>query len=163
MFRPVTLSLCLVLAAGPGHALRCAPLDAAAMYRHAAGSEHRHVIVRGAFLRNGPDRRLPVETGGEGPAPYLYDALFFGDIASRVGFRTPAELEVTVLVACQSAWCGTPPEDGEEVLAFLRMDDNRDYYLEVEPCPTTLLTAPTQDDLDRITDCMAGRTCGMDD
>ena len=163
MLKPVALSLCLALAAGPVHALRCAPMDAAAMYRHAAGSEHRHVIVRGAFLRDGPDQPLPVETEGEGPAPYLYDALFFGDIASRVGFHTPAELEVTVLVACVSIWCGTPPEDGQEVLAFLRMDDNRDYYLEVEPCPTTLLIAPTQDDLDEITDCMAGRDCGMDD
>ncbi|RFU14004.1 hypothetical protein DZD18_04015 [Rhodobacteraceae bacterium W635] len=163
MFRPVTLSLCLALAAGPGHALRCASLDAAAMYRHAAGSEHRHVIVHGAFLRDGPDRPLPVETEEGAPASYLYDALFFGDIASRVGFHTPAELEVTVLVACVSAWCGTPPEDGEDVLAFLRMDDNRDYYLEVEPCPTTLLVAPAQDDLDRITACMAGRDCGMDD
>ncbi|PIV72824.1 MAG: hypothetical protein COW55_15475 [Rhodobacteraceae bacterium CG17_big_fil_post_rev_8_21_14_2_50_65_11] len=159
MPRAVAILLCFTLAASPVHALRCAPPDAAAMYRHAAASEHRHVIVRGAFLRDGPDRPLPVETEGDTPVPYFFDALFYGDIASRVGFHTPAELEVTVAVACMSIWCGTPPEDGQEVLAFLRIDDNRDYYLEVEPCPTTLMSAPTRDDLEQITDCMAERRC----
>ena len=48
--------------ARPALSLSCAYLDAAAMFQQAAESSERYVIVRGAFLRNGPDMPLPPDT-----------------------------------------------------------------------------------------------------
>lgn len=164
MRNPLMASLALLIAtAGAGHALRCSPMDAAAMYLSAAESEHRYVIVNGAFLRNGPDRPLPVELEEGMGVPYVYDALFYGNIASRIGFHTPTELEVTIAVTCVASWCGTPPPDGLEVLAFLRVDEDRNYFLEVEACPSRLIFEPSEDALNQIADCMTGDACGPED
>lgn len=146
--------------AGPALSLSCAYLDAAAMFQQAAEASERYVIVRGAFLRNGPDMPLPPDTDDpDTPLPYSVEMLFYGDIGSRVGFRTPVELEVTVRVTCVLEWCGAPPEDGREVLAFLRVDEDRQYHLGIGPCPAWVIYDPSQDNLDQIAACMRGEAC----
>ena len=156
--KQIATALALLATASPALALSCLPVDPAGMYRTAAESTDRYVAVHGSFLRDGPD--IPTEGGLSGDAtPYGYDSLFYGDLGSRVGFRTPVELSVHVEVGCVSVWCGSPPPDGTPALAFLRVDDNRDYYLQVGACPTTLMMQPTEDDLDQITTCMRGGPC----
>ncbi len=141
-------------------ALSCMMWDAADVYNRAAESETRYLIVHGAFLRNGPDLIEPDTLVLDGAqTPYSYQAVFFGNIASRVGFRTPTELEVTVNVPCVASWCGFEPPEGQEVLAFLEVDDDRNYRLVSGPCPFALNSAPTEADLNQITACMAGEDC----
>ena len=164
MRRLVILASALALLAQPVLALSCMRPDAVSMYQRAAESEARYVVVLGAFLRDGPDQPLLSEPEAEGMGiPYVYDALFYGDIGSRVGFHTPAELEVTVAVDCLGPWCGTPPADGQEVLAFLQVDENGEYFLMVEACPTWVMTAPDQEVMDRIAACMRGEPCEPDE
>lgn len=154
------LAIALAFQGQPVLALSCMRPDAVAMYQRAAEADARYIIVHGAFLRDGPYRPLLSEPEAEGMGiPYVYDALFYGDIGSRVGFRTPAELEVTVAVDCLGPWCGTPPADGQDVLAFLQVDGNGDYFLMVEACPTWVMTAPGQEAMDRIAACMRGEPC----
>ena len=156
----VTLAMFLCGIAGPAASLSCAYLDAAAMYRQAADASERYVIVHGAFLRNGPDVPLtPVSDDPDTPPPYSVEMLFYGDLGSRVGFHTPVELEVTVRVNCVLSWCGAPPEEGREVLAFLRVDEDRAYHLGIGPCPGWVIYNPSQQDLDQIVACMRGETC----
>jgi len=154
----IAATLAFLATATPSLALSCLPADPAGMYQSAAGSTDRYVAVHGTFLRDGPD----ITAGGSDTVdaiPFGYDALFYGDLGSRAGFRTPVELLVHIEVDCVSVWCGSPPADGIPTLAFLRVDDNREYFLEVGACPTTLMMRPSQDDLDQIADCMAGRSC----
>jgi len=156
----VTLAMFLCGIAGPAASLSCAYLDAAAMYQQAADASERYVIVHGAFLRNGPDVPLtPVSDDPDTPPPYSVEMLFYGDLGSRVGFHTPVELEVTVRVNCVLSWCGAPPEEGREVLAFLRVDEDRAYHLGIGPCPGWVIYNPSQQDLDQIVACMRGETC----
>lgn len=156
--KQIAAALALLLITSPALALSCLPADPAGMYQVASESTDRYVAVHGAFLRDDPD--VPAGRGQSGDAmPYGYDALFYGDFGSRVGFRTPVELNVHIEIGCVSVWCGSPPADGVPMLAFLRLDDNRDYFLEVAACPTTLMMQPAQEDLDQIEDCMAGRSC----
>lgn len=151
-------ALALLATATPSLALSCLPVDPAGMYQTAADATDRYAIVRGTFLRDGPDI-MAEGSDSAGATPFGYDALFYGDLGSRAGFRTPVELLVHIEVGCISAWCGSPPPDGVPTLAFLRVDDNGEYFLEVGACPTTLMMQPSQDDLDQIADCMAGRSC----
>ncbi|MGI3185266.1 hypothetical protein [Nioella aestuarii] len=156
--KQIAAALALLATASPVLALSCLPVDPAGMYQIAAEATDRYVAVHGSFLRDGPD--IPAEgRESDDATPYGYDALFYGDLGSRVGFRTPVELNVHVGVGCVSVWCGSPPPDGTPVLAFLRVDDNRDYFLEVGACPTTLMMQPTDQDLDQITSCMRGEAC----
>lgn len=156
----VTLAMFLCGIAGPAASLSCAYLDTAAMYQQAADASERYVIVHGAFLRNGPDVPLtPVSDNPDTPPPYSVEMLFYGDLGSRVGFHTPVELEVTVRVNCVLSWCGAPPEEGREVLAFLRVDEDRAYHLGIGPCPGWVIYNPSQQDLDQIVACMRGETC----
>ncbi len=151
------ISLCLPLQA---HALSCMRWDAIDVYNRAAEAEERYVIVRGRFLRDGPDRLIEDTQEVEGmPVPYTYDALFFGEIGSRVGFRTPVELEVEINVTCAASWCGFPPDDGHDMLAFLQVDNNRNYSLISGPCPFSLIPEPTDEILDQIVACMRSQNC----
>lgn len=161
MFHRLLLPFAILAATtGPALPLSCAYLDAAAMYQQAADASDRYVIVHGAFLRNGPDVPLTSVTDDpDTPSPYSVEMLFYGDLCSRVGFHTPVELEVTVRVNCVLSWCGAPPEEGREVLAFLRVDEDRQYHLGIGPCPGWVIYDPSQQELDQITACMRGETC----
>ncbi len=160
MLKPVAVTLALSCLATPALSLSCEFLDPAGMYQQAANSDDRYVIVHGSFLRDGPDTPPVAETTEDGQGvPYTFPALFYGDIGSRVGFRTPTELEVTVDVSCVLDYCGAPPPDGRDVLAFLRVNQDRDYFLRVEACPAWLIFDPTQEELDQITSCMRGGGC----
>lgn len=154
----IAAALALLATASPALALSCLPVDPAGMYQIAAEATDRYVAVHGSFLRDGPDILAEGDPSGDA-TPYGYDALFYGDLGSRVGFRTPVELNVHVEVGCFAVWCGSPPVDGVPMLAFLRVDDNREYFLEVGACPTTLQMQPTEDDLDQVTTCMRGGPC----
>lgn len=131
-------------------ALSCAQWSATDTYRAAAEAGERYVIALGSFFRLSPEQG----TGSAGAVPYSYIAHFAGDVASRVGFRTPMESPVRIDVSCVAGWCGTPPEDGQTVLAFLQVDDNRDYSLSVEACPFWMVANPDRDAVDQITACM---------
>ncbi|WP_071675456.1 hypothetical protein [Nioella nitratireducens] len=160
MLKWFAATLALVGSTAPVFALSCNFLDPAGMYQQAANSDDRYVIVHGSFLRDGPDTPLITESAEDGQGvPYTFPALFYGDIGSRVGFRTPTELEVTVDVSCVLDYCGAPPPDGREVLAFLRVNQDRDYFLSVEACPAWLIFDPEQEELDRIAACMRGDSC----
>lgn len=160
MLKHTTALIALLATATPAFPLSCAGMDIAALYQQAAEATERYVIVHGAFLRNGPDLLLADTIAEEGiGTPYTVDMLFYGDLGSRVGFHTPVELEVTVAVSCVLGWCGAPPEDGREVLAFLRVDQDRAYHLAVGPCSGWVIHNATEDDLNQISACMRGEGC----
>jgi len=160
MLKHLTTVLVLLATTTPALPLSCAYLDATAMYQQAADASARYVVVRGAFLRNGPNMPLASDPVDEGMGmPYAVDMLFYGDLGSRVGFQTPVELELRVEVSCVLSWCGALPEDGHEVLAFLRVDEDRNYYLSSGPCPAWVIHSPSLQDLDQISACMRGEDC----
>ena len=152
MIRSLTSALLCLTLPTQALALSCAPWNAVSTYRAAAEAEERYVIALGSFFRTGPDQ--VTEENAAGPDPYSYAAYFAGDMASRVGFRTPIEFPVQVNVTCVASWCGTPPGDGETVLAIMQVDDNRDYSLQIGACPFWAVTYPDEADLDQITTCM---------
>jgi hypothetical protein len=166
MLKPLALTLATavtatVFTASTAVALTCIVWDAATVYRAAADAPDRYVIARGSFIRTGPDVVIEdrAEAGYDLPDPFTYPAQFIGDLASRVGFRTPANLEVQVQVGCVASWCGWELTEGEPMLVFLQVDENRDYSLEIGPCPYWAISNPLQEDLDQIVDCMNGGPC----
>ncbi len=147
----VSALLCLSLPT-QSLALSCMQWDAANVYQNAAEAEERYVIVQGSFLRTGPDQI----TGDnpDGADPFTYTAHFYGNLASRTGFHTPADFEVEMQVSCAASWCGGVIPDGQQILAFLQVDDNRDYSLDIGPCPFHIIADPSPQVLDQITGCI---------
>jgi len=139
---------------GPAVALSCLAWDAETVYRAAAEAEERYVIALGSFQRTDPDRGTGANPGG--PEPYSYPARFTGSLASRIGFRTPADLLVDMRVNCVASWCGSAPEDGRQMLVFLQVDDNREYSLDLDACSFWAIPEPDRAALDQIIQCMRG-------
>lgn len=160
MIRIFTTALLCLSLPGQAVALSCMMWDAASVYQYAADAEERYVIGLGTFYRSGPDRI----TGDNGPDPdpYAYTAHFNGNLATRVGFSTPADFEVEVQISCAASWCGAALQDGQHVLAFMQVDDNRDYSLEIGPCMFLAVSEPSQEALDQVIQCVRGGACEPD-
>ncbi len=144
-------ALILLLAAGPAHALSCAPPDPFAAFNRFAAAEETYVAVYGVFTFD------PNAMPGRFARSTSVDATFDGEGLDRDGFTGPVARRVTLDVACALSWCGGL-QTGTPVLAFLERQDDG-LHLALSPCQVAHFIDITAPDLRRIEACFAAGRC----
>ncbi|WP_299287634.1 hypothetical protein [uncultured Tateyamaria sp.] len=147
----------VALAPLPAFALSCLPHGVSDAYLAAAQSEAGYVPVIGTLTF---DKTLLPKVDWEAqqdvPQETLLPAQFSGEALSVRGIRTPLNADVVLQVQCAGPWC--PSAASGPMLGFLR-NTTQSYVLSTHACGGFLFTNPTTEQIQELTDCMAGRTC----
>lgn len=133
--------------AGPVAALSCLRPEIAGSFRAADERPEDFVIALGALTRVGEDVPNGPDTGDPNMrVGYQFTARFDGRFASRDAFVIDRVVNVTVEVACVSAWCGSDSLSGYG-LYFFRRDHSGGYAFESGPCPIFHFDHPSEHQL----------------
>lgn len=146
--------ICLWLACGFAFAVSCVPQTPERFFGFLAGAEDR-VLAFGTLERLGPAPVYNPETLEYEPA--AYGANFAGFLGTEAGFDQPAEFPVTVRHQCHDEACGAIPAEVPGVIQLDQVPGGYEFTSHL--CNETLLSSPTQEDLDWLTGCLATNGC----
>ena len=141
------LALTLGLTATQAQALSCMRPDIGSSF--AAAQERPEVfhIGLGQLRRIGPNVPDGPETGDVNDrVGYSFAAEFEGYFAGPEAFDVGRTVEVTVKVACVSAWCGADSLS-EHGLYFLQSEGDGSYSFEAGVCPMFFFDDPVEHQL----------------
>lgn len=154
MKRVISLAVLAGLCAGQVSALSCLRPDVARAFTTAAEAEETYVVLLGSFAFDAPGA-----SGSDNPARETQvDSVFTGQSLGATGFQPNAPLDVTLKFTCAGPWCGSIPDDGTQVLAFVERTA-AGYVFEVGPCYGSAFVAPRAGDIARVEACMQGDGC----
>ena len=121
-------------------ALSCMRPDIAQTMESAKTSEDLYYIVVGQFSYT-PLPKKPRSNDPNAPlngiGSHVVKAAFNGRFLSTdARFDAPAKaVPVDIDVSCAGPWCGGPPRNGDEVIAFVKSRPGQPLLLEIGPCP----------------------------
>jgi len=145
----------------PAFALSCMPHGVTHAYKDAAAAEAGYVPVLGT-LDFDPDLLPEVDWSRQGDVPpvTLIPARFEGDALTVRGVAQPFATDVVLEVQCFGPWCPQPRPG--KMLGFLRKTSHS-YVLHTDACGGYLFGQPTQEQIEQVRDCLAGRRCEAND
>jgi hypothetical protein len=147
-------SLALTLTASQAMALSCMPPDVARGFNQIASSNQTYVVLNGTFSF----AARPPRGDEQRPQTQSYAAKFNGTLLTGNGFTDEiSDVLVTINSNCAASWCGdiTP---GIDYIAFVEQN-GRNLTLQAEPCTIFAYPEPTQEQIQRVEDCAAGKAC----
>ena len=155
--RTALLAGLLALAPMQVMALSCMPHSVEAAFGQAQAAQERYVIVQGQL-----DFSLSKVVNKRGkhnpnPATLMLDAQLTGHSLSKNGFVRRFAKPVKLLLECYGPWCGqaTPRRP---VLAFVELGAKYDV-IRTNPCSGFLFERPSQEMLEVVQGCFAGKAC----
>ena len=123
-------------------ALSCMRPDIAQTMETAKASEDLYYIMVGQFSYTPlPKTKKPQFNNPNAPmngiGAHTVKATFNGRFLSNVAqYDAPAmRVPVDIDVSCTGPWCGGPPQNGTEVIAFVKSRPGQPLLLKVGPCP----------------------------
>ena len=149
------LALTAALVGAQASALSCMRPDVARSFQWAAEADESYVVLLGQF-----DFDAPRQSNSDRNAPKTASvpAQFNGQSLGANGFQANAPLDVTLEFSCAGPWCGSLPDTGEDILAFVERGPDG-YVLTVGPCYGTAFVSPSESDVQRVEACMRGDGC----
>lgn len=156
MKRMITIAATAIICASQVSALSCMRPDVARTFQWAAEADEAYVALFGSFAFDAP---APVPSADINfPIEHTMDAVFTGQTLGATQFQDNAPLDVTITFDCLGPWCGSLPDDGTPMLAFVQQTEDG-YALIVGPCFDTAFVSPTPEDVARVEACMRGEAC----
>lgn len=122
------------------NALSCMRPDIAQTMETAKASDDLYYIMVGQFsftpLPKKPrsaDPNAPLNGVGAHTVKATFNGRFLSNVAEydAPAMRVPVDIDVS----CAGPWCGGPPQNGTEVIAFAKSRPGQPLLLEVGPCP----------------------------
>lgn len=152
------VSLPLVLWSAAAQALSCMPHDVAAIYREAADSPDRFMIVLGEMRFDKgllPETDLSSQT--ETPPDTYIPATLTGQALTRAGFTHPYSEEIVLNAQCYGPWCAGATS-GTRYLAFVNLDRDTPEVT-ISPCGGFAFATPTPEMEKQVLQCHNGGAC----
>lgn len=151
-------AICLVqLTANAAFALSCQRPSVEASYLRHSEAKERYILVTGQLSQKQNVVLGPQIDGTKGERAENFTATFTGHQATRAGFDRPLEATVAVSARCAGPWCGMVDVD-TPMLTFLQVTPYG-HQLSVGPCGGAVFYNPSQDQNDRVLQCLRGGVC----
>jgi len=150
------LAFVLALVPMQANALSCLRPTVERAFEWANEIPEQVIIVTGRVIfnsRDWPKRDKSMNAKPDVPVPARVD----GKALSRKGFTTPFRRKITLMSVCYGPWCGFT-QSGQDQLLFLKKTE-AGYVQDVDPCGSSMLANPTQDQLNTVVACMNGAPC----
>ena len=158
----MTAALLGSLIATQSYALSCAEPDIAADFQRLDASERMYFLALGSitYASEFPNIEEEVQRRQSNPfgPPLEGEAIFSGMKLGANGFSEAQEIPVTVQMRCTAHWCGTLPEAGSEILAYIEEWDGENL-LSFSACPGPHILQPAEKDLIQLRACLSKDSC----
>ena len=126
-------------------ALSCARTNVSQAMEQAKASDDLYYVLVGQF-QSTPLPKKPKKAAVdprnrfEIAQPQMVEAWFDGRILSSNAANDSlvTRFPVDVEVSCAGSWCGSPPANGKELIAFVKARPGEPMMLEAGPCPSKI-------------------------
>lgn len=150
-------AICLgLMMANQGFALSCSPLSIEDSFISHSKAKESYILVTGTLTQKRNVVLGPL-TQGVGARSENFTARFVGHQATRAGFSRRIKTTVAVSATCAGPWCGMVDVD-VPMLTFLEITPYG-HKLSVGPCGGSVFYDPTDDQSQRVLQCLRGGVC----
>ncbi len=124
-------------------ALSCARTNVSQAMEQAKTSDDLYYVLVGTFQSTPLPKKTKTAVVDsrnrfETAPPQMVEAWFDGRILSSAAAndKTVSRFPVDVEVSCAGSWCGSPPANDKEVIAFVKARPGQPMMLSAGPCPS---------------------------